>query len=55
MHQCLGQQLARIELRIGYRALFERFPGLRLAVPAAEVPVKHDASVYGVRSLPVTW
>ncbi|MGW0810014.1 cytochrome P450 [Nonomuraea sp. NPDC002799] len=55
VHQCLGQQLARIELRIGYRALFERFPGLRLAVPAAEVPLKEDASVYGVERLPVTW
>ncbi|MET7334147.1 cytochrome P450 [Nonomuraea sp. NPDC005650] len=55
VHQCLGQQLARNELRIGYRALFERFPGLRLAVPATEVPLKHDASVYGVRCLPVTW
>ncbi|MEO3788628.1 cytochrome P450 [Nonomuraea sp. B10E15] len=55
VHQCLGQQLARIELRIGYRALFERFPGLRLAVPAAAVPLKPDATVYGVTSLPVTW
>ncbi|TDD18643.1 cytochrome P450 [Nonomuraea diastatica] len=55
VHQCLGQQLARIELRIGYRALFARFPGLRLAVPAAEVPLPHDATVYGVTSLPVTW
>ncbi|MGP4094899.1 cytochrome P450 [Nonomuraea sp. KM90] len=55
VHQCLGQQLARIELHIGYRALFERFPGLRLAVPATEVPLKHDAAVYGVARLPVTW
>ncbi|MEO3802887.1 cytochrome P450 [Nonomuraea sp. B1E8] len=55
VHQCLGQQLARIELRIGYRALFERFPGLRLAVPASAVPLKPDATVYGVTSLPVTW
>ncbi|MBF8192769.1 cytochrome P450 [Nonomuraea sp. K274] len=55
VHQCLGQQLARIELRIGYRALFQRFPGLRLAVPAAEVPMKTDAAVYGVAALPVTW
>jgi cytochrome P450 len=55
VHQCLGQQLARIEMSIGYRALFERFPGLRLAVPATEVPLKHDAAVYGVTSLPVTW
>ncbi|MFC5831086.1 cytochrome P450 [Nonomuraea insulae] len=55
VHQCLGQQLARNELRIGYRALFERFPGLRLAVPAADVPLKQDAAVYGVACLPVTW
>ncbi|GAA3617217.1 cytochrome P450 [Nonomuraea rosea] len=55
VHQCLGQQLARIELRIGYRALFERFPDLRLAVPAAGVSLKENAAVYGVGSLPVTW
>ncbi|MBT2234151.1 cytochrome P450 [Nonomuraea sp. NEAU-A123] len=55
VHQCLGQQLARVEMRIGYRRLFERFPGLRLAVPASEVPLKERAAVYGVESLPVTW
>ncbi|UBU15477.1 cytochrome P450 [Nonomuraea gerenzanensis] len=55
VHQCLGQQLARIELRVGYGALFERFPGLRLAVPAARVPLKQDAAVFGVTCLPVTW
>ncbi|MGN9838207.1 cytochrome P450 [Nonomuraea sp. H19] len=55
VHQCLGQQLARIEMQIGYRMLFERFPRLRLAVPATEVPLKHDSAAYGVTSLPVTW
>ncbi len=55
VHQCLGQQLARNELRIGYRALFDRFPGLRLAVPATEVPLRQDATVFGVARLPVTW
>jgi cytochrome P450 len=55
VHQCLGQQLARIEMRIGFRRLFERFPGLRLAVPASEVPLKDRMAVYGVQSLPVTW
>ncbi|MEV0620337.1 cytochrome P450 [Nonomuraea sp. NPDC050404] len=55
VHQCLGQQLARIELRIGYRALFERFPGLRLAVPGTEISLRQDAAVYGVDRLPVTW
>ena len=33
VHQCLGQQLARVEMRIAYAALLRRFPGLRLAVP----------------------
>jgi cytochrome P450 len=55
VHQCIGQQLARIELRIAYRALFERFPDLRLAIPAAEVRTREDAVAYGVWELPVTW
>jgi cytochrome P450 len=55
IHQCLGQQLARIEMRIALRALVDRFPTLRLAVPAGEVPLKDSAVVYGVRRLPVAW
>ncbi|MFE3177924.1 cytochrome P450 [Amycolatopsis sp. NPDC059090] len=55
VHQCLGQQLARIEMRIAYRALFERFPTLRLAVPAEEIPMRESSAVYGTWRLPVTW
>ncbi|QVQ51181.1 cytochrome P450 [Spiractinospora alimapuensis] len=55
IHQCLGQQLARIELRIAFRALLDRFPTLRLAVAADDVPVRDDALVLGLRELPVTW
>ncbi|GLV51415.1 cytochrome P450 [Thermobispora bispora] len=55
IHQCLGQQLARLEMRIAYPALFERFPGLRLAVPVAEIPLRTSMVVYGVHRLPVTW
>ncbi|MHC3475153.1 cytochrome P450 [Streptomyces sp. 7R007] len=55
VHGCLGAQLARAEMRIAYPALLDRFPGLRLAVPPEEVPVKQDAFVYGVHSLPVAW
>jgi cytochrome P450 len=55
VHQCLGQQLARIEMRIGYAALFRRFPTLRLAVAPEEVPMRDDMSVYGVHRLPVAW
>jgi cytochrome P450 len=55
VHQCLGQQLARIELRLGFTALLARFPDLRLAVPAAEVPLNAGRGIYGVAELPVTW
>ncbi len=54
-HQCLGQNLARAELEIVYETLFRRVPGLRLAIPAEEVPVKNDAMVYGLYELPVKW
>ncbi|MEV7559562.1 cytochrome P450 [Streptomyces sp. NPDC089795] len=56
IHQCLGQQLARTEMRVAFRALIERFPSLRLDVPAAEVRLRPEsADIYGVKSLPVTW
>ncbi len=55
VHQCLGQQLARIEMRVAYRALFDRFPTLRLAVPATGIPMRESSLVYGVERLPVTW
>ncbi|WP_239341633.1 cytochrome P450 [Frankia sp. CiP3] len=55
IHQCLGQQLARIELRVGYRRLFDRFPDLRLAIPLEDVTWRTDTAIYGVRELPVTW
>ncbi|GAA4204329.1 cytochrome P450 [Streptosporangium oxazolinicum] len=56
IHQCLGQQLARVEMRVAFPALFDRFPTLRLAVPAAEVGLRPEtADIYGVKSLPVTW
>ncbi|WP_458084196.1 cytochrome P450 [Streptomyces malaysiensis] len=55
IHQCLGQHLARMEMRTGYPALLRRFPTLRLAVEPGQVPLRHDMLVYGVHRLPVTW
>jgi cytochrome P450 len=55
IHQCLGQQLARIEMRAGFEGLLRRFPGLRLAVPAGEVKLRTDMNIYGVHALPVSW
>ncbi|MFH8367222.1 cytochrome P450 [Streptomyces sp. NPDC018031] len=54
IHQCLGQQLARVEMRVAFPALFRRFPTLRLAVPPEEVPLNHS-QISGVLRLPVTW
>ncbi|MFI0778787.1 cytochrome P450 [Streptomyces sp. NPDC021212] len=55
VHQCLGQQLARIEMRAGIGGLLRRFPALALAVPADEVRLRTDMNIYGVHELPVTW
>ncbi|USX55297.1 cytochrome P450 [Lentzea sp. HUAS12] len=55
IHQCLGQQLARVEMAVGFTELLRRLPTLKLAVPADEVPLRTDMSIYGVHSLPVTW
>ncbi|MCE0763717.1 cytochrome P450 [Pseudonocardia kujensis] len=56
IHQCLGQQLARVEMRVAFPALLDRFPTLRLAVPADEVALRPEtADIYGVKRLPVTW
>jgi cytochrome P450 len=54
-HQCIGQQLARVELQEVYSRLYQRIPTLRLAVPFEEITFKDNALAYGVRSLPVTW
>lgn len=54
-HQCLGQHLARTSLRVGLSALFTRFPKLRLATPAEEVPLRDRAVHYGVDRLLVAW
>ncbi|MYV69236.1 cytochrome P450 [Streptomyces sp. SID2131] len=55
IHQCLGQNLARAELEIALGTLLRRLPGLRLAVPAEEIPFKPGDTIQGMLELPVTW
>ncbi|GLF97399.1 cytochrome P450 [Streptomyces yaizuensis] len=55
IHQCVGQNLAKVELETVFTTLFARIPGLRLTVPVAELPFKDSSGVYGLHSLPVTW
>lgn len=54
-HQCLGHALARLELEVVFSRILQRFPGIQLAVPAEEIPLRTDMFVYGVHELPVTW
>jgi cytochrome P450 len=54
-HQCVGQQLARVEVTAVLHALAERIPSLRLAVPLAELDFKLNNVVRGPVTLPVTW
>ena len=55
VHQCLGQQLARVELTATFTRLTSRFPNLRLATPPDHVPMRDTMVVYGVRELLVDW
>jgi cytochrome P450 len=55
VHQCLGQHLARLELRIALPRLLRHFPNLRLAVPEEEIVFRPNSPVYGLESLPVAW
>jgi len=54
-HQCLGQNLARLELQLAFDTLFRRIPELRLAVPEDALAFKVDSTVFGLHELPVTW
>lgn len=54
-HQCLGQQLARVEMQVAFPALFQKFPTIRLGCELEEVPLRTNMTIYGVHALPVTW
>ncbi len=54
-HQCVGQQIARLEVSTVLATLPRRVPSLRLAVPLEDVEFKKETTVYGPVALPVTW
>lgn len=55
VHHCLGAPLARMEMRIAFPALLQRFPGLALADQDLRPDFRIYNAVYGLHSLPVTW
>lgn len=54
IHYCIGAAVARTVLRMAYQTLWQRFPGLRLAVPADDVKLR-NAFIDCPDQLPVTW
>ncbi|RDG34892.1 cytochrome P450 [Streptomyces corynorhini] len=54
-HQCLGQNLARLELQVVYSTLYRRIPTMRLAADLADLEFDHVGTTYGVHSLPISW
>jgi cytochrome P450 len=55
VYQCIGQNLARVEMQIALSALAIRLPGLQLAVPADELRFRNEQEIYGIEELPITW
>jgi cytochrome P450 len=54
VHQCIGQNLARVEMQVAFATLARRLPGLKLAVSPEELKFK-QADIYGMKELPVSW
>jgi cytochrome P450 len=52
IHFCIGAPLARIELQVAMKTLFERLPGLRIAEPPRYNNVYH---FHGLERLMVAW
>jgi cytochrome P450 len=53
VHHCLGAPLARMEMRIAFPALLQRFPELRVTGPEADF--RSFQAIYGLASLQVAW
>lgn len=53
VHFCLGAPLARLEVETALRMLFDRFPGIELAVPVADLAPSPTLISNGHTALPV--
>jgi cytochrome P450 len=54
-HQCIGANLARVEMQVAFSTLARRLPTLRLGVPPRELKFKGTSDIYGMVELPVSW
>ncbi|MBL8684608.1 MAG: cytochrome P450 [Myxococcales bacterium] len=52
-HFCLGAPLARLEARVAIPALIQRFPRMRLAVPASQMRLRANLGLRGFDTVPL--
>ncbi|WP_280688668.1 MULTISPECIES: cytochrome P450 [unclassified Kitasatospora] len=55
VHQCIGGSIARVELEVGYQALFDRLPRLAVAAELDDSCFRYEARTFGMIRLPVRW
>lgn len=54
-HFCLGQRLARQEIRVALTEILDRFPTLELAVPVEQLRWRSSDFLRGLTTLPLTY
>jgi cytochrome P450 len=57
LHGCLGQQVARIEIKEGIMQLLQAFPNLKLVHAEQEEPMPfyHPVAAYQVGEVIIAW
>lgn len=53
IHYCVGAPLARLEAKVGFEILFERFPTFQLAVPRDQLTWKGAPALRGLTHFPI--
>ncbi|GAB3456784.1 cytochrome P450 [Streptomonospora sediminis] len=54
-HQCVGQNLGRLEIEVALRTLFDQVPTLQPAIAPEDMPQRSASAIFGLEEVPVTW